>query len=61
MKDYNANLLKSRDSVIEDIQLDEILEPNLIKTLSKTQANQLESPKKLQELSSALKDEKHQG
>ena len=41
--------------MIEDINLDEIIEPNLIKKLSKTEANLIERPIKLEELSSALK------
>ena len=31
IKDYYGNLFKTRDSMIEDIDLDEILEPNLSK------------------------------
>ena len=59
VKEYYANLFKSRDNDIDDIQLGNLLDRNKIVTLSETESNYLEGPLTIEELGIALKKMKN--
>ena len=59
IKDYYGNLFKSRDALIEDIDLNQTLDQNFVKKLSTTQAHSLEGKIQLEELNRALKNMKN--
>ena len=59
IKDYYSELFRSRDSLIEDIDLERILNENFAQKLSYTHAQSLEGPVLLEELNTALKNIKN--
>ena len=59
VKDYYGNLFKSQDSILEDVKFDEILNQDFVKKLTGNQAQQLEGPLVLSELSNTLKNMKN--
>ena len=59
IKDYYSELFRTRDSLIEHIDLKHILNENLVQKLSYTHAQSLEGPILLEELNTALKNMKN--
>ena len=59
VKDYYSNLFKSRDSILENVKFEEILNQDFVKKLTGNQAQQLDGPLVLSELSNALKNMKN--
>ena len=58
-KEYYGNLFKSRDSTLEEVKLNEILNKDLVTKLTRKQAQMIEGPLLLNELSSSLKNMKN--